>query len=121
MEVIEIGTDLKKSAKNFKMIRNGGPEDFLSLIKNAEYVATTSFHATVFSILFHKKMFLELKDATGKYNVRIDNLLKLAGINNNGEKIIDIDKCNWELVDKNLKKQRENSLKYLSEIRKEHK
>ena len=32
-----------------------GPGEFLSLIQNAEYIVTNSFHATVFSILFEKK------------------------------------------------------------------
>lgn len=121
LDVIEIGSELRKSAKEFKMVRNGGPEEFLTLIRNADYVATTSFHATVFSILFHKNMILELEDATGKYNVRIDNLLKLAGIDNTGEKILQINKCDWKLVDENLKKQRKISLKYLKEIREESK
>lgn len=34
-------------------VQQAGPCDFLSLIKNAEYVVTSSFHATVFSIVFN--------------------------------------------------------------------
>ena len=32
--------------------------EFVNLIKNAEYVVATSFHATVFSILYNKKFLL---------------------------------------------------------------
>ena len=33
---------------------DGSPWDFLAMIDGAEYVLTDSFHATVFSIIFHK-------------------------------------------------------------------
>lgn len=36
---------------------DGSPWDFLAMIDNAEYVMTDSFHATVFSIIFHKKFY----------------------------------------------------------------
>lgn len=36
---------------------DGSPWDFLSMIDGAEYVLTDSFHATVFSIIFHKKFY----------------------------------------------------------------
>ena len=38
-----------------KQIYDAGPEHFISLIKNAEYVFTDSFHATAFSVLFGSK------------------------------------------------------------------
>ena len=36
---------------------DGSPWDFLTMIDGAEYVLTDSFHATVFSIIFHKKFY----------------------------------------------------------------
>lgn len=30
-------------------------DDFVSAIANAQYVVTTSFHATVFSLIFHRQ------------------------------------------------------------------
>ena len=36
---------------------DGSPWDFLAMIDGAEYVLTDSFHATVFSIIFHKKFY----------------------------------------------------------------
>ena len=33
------------------------PQDFLALVKNADYIFTDSFHAVVFSILFRKQFF----------------------------------------------------------------
>ena len=49
------------------------PEDFLSLIKSAQYVISNSFHATAFSILFEKQFITFLKDNSGS---RMVNLLK---------------------------------------------
>lgn len=53
------------------------PFEFLNLIKYAEYVVTTSFHATVFSILFNKKFFVVPHELTGS---RVTNLLSLLKI-----------------------------------------
>lgn len=33
------------------------PKDFVNLFSNAEYVITSSFHGTVFSIIFHKQFY----------------------------------------------------------------
>ncbi len=117
IQVIEVGADLKRSSKKFKMIRSAGPEEFISLIKNAEYVATTSFHATAFSILFHKKMILELVDSTGKFNVRIADLLCVLDIDiNTLSNIAHIEHCEWNKIDDTLKKLRSNAFSYLSSI-----
>lgn len=46
---------VKKGAKyGFKLSERSGPLAFLNLMKNAKYIFTTSFHGTVFSILFEK-------------------------------------------------------------------
>lgn len=49
-----------------------GPNDFLKLIKNADYIFTNSFHGTVFSLIFNKKFFV----APTNYFDRIETLLK---------------------------------------------
>lgn len=36
--------------------KNYSPEDFLKLIKNANYVMTSSFHASVFSVIFKRNL-----------------------------------------------------------------
>lgn len=48
--------------------------EFLSLIHNAEYVITDSFHATAFSINFNKQFFSVLPEM---YNCRLKNFLSL--------------------------------------------
>lgn len=41
--------------KNFVLCKETGPNAFLNLMKDSKYVITTSFHGTVFSLLFHKQ------------------------------------------------------------------
>lgn len=74
LDIIEISDHLSKLDKAVKTIRGCGPEEFLSYIYNAEYVATTSFHAAVFSMLFQKNLFAEVVDKKGRSNVRILDL-----------------------------------------------
>lgn len=53
------------------------PEDFIGLIDGAEYVVTSSFHATAFSIILHKPFFADVGVA---YHGRIQNLLEMTGL-----------------------------------------
>ena len=38
-------------------IRDAGPEDFISLINNAKFIITDSFHGTTFSVIFNKPFY----------------------------------------------------------------
>jgi len=65
---------IKKSCKFADVnINNAGPIEFLSLIKNAEYICTNSFHGTSFSIIFDKKFISFQHSSTGS---RVSSLLK---------------------------------------------
>ena len=52
-------------------------EDFLSLILNARYIISDSFHATVFSVLFHKKFMTVIPGVVGTRIESISNLLDI--------------------------------------------
>ena len=59
------------------------PDDFVNLIRGAEYVLTDSFHGSVFSILHHKQFvtFNRFSGASGNSrNSRIDSLCGLLGL-----------------------------------------
>lgn len=95
-----------------------GPLEFVNLIKNAEYVIATSFHATVFSIIFHKKFFIVPHKKTGS---RVTNLLKKLGINNrvvhalnDFEKIDYNFETDWNLVEEKLEQERRKSIDWLN-------
>lgn len=40
--------------KNCKVVKTAGPSEFVDLIRHAEYVITSSFHATVFSSIYSR-------------------------------------------------------------------
>lgn len=61
-----------------------GPQEFLGLIANAAAVFTSSFHCTIFSILFNRNLFVFQKKATSKTsdtNQRFNEQLVTYGIN----------------------------------------
>lgn len=75
-------------------------EDWIAYFANTDYVITDSFHATAFSIMFHKNFTVNM--AAG-YNSRLNNILDHAGIEN----------CKLETLDFNvLLKQYEHSIDY---------
>ena len=58
-------------------IYDAAPDEFLSLIKNAKYVLTDSFHATVFSYIFKKKFFVFSRAGQENTDSRITSLLEV--------------------------------------------
>lgn len=93
------------------------PEVFLGLIKKANMVITDSFHATVFSIVFHTP-FLSLTREQYNYckmSSRLETLLEtvnMTGRFNN----MSIDNpliCSFDNVDSLIEKRREESLLFL--------
>lgn len=90
-----------------------GPDMFLEYIKNAEYVITNSFHATVFSIIFNKKF---VTFATKRSSSRMVDLLNNLGMPERIYKVgFDINKeIDYKKVKINLNKMRKSSLEYLN-------
>lgn len=97
-----------------------GADEFVGLIKNAEYVCTNSFHGTAFSVIFHKHFVCEF-DYQGGRNIRSEELLNLLQIKNheigadyfpNPDEPVD-----WDNVEKTLGQQREEARSYLLKIK----
>ena len=94
-----------------------GPFEFINLIKNAEYVVCTSFHAIVFSIIFNKRFWVIPHRKTGS---RVTNLLEKLGISERAVnsldefKKMDYDKeIDYKKVNKKLDEERKKSLEWL--------
>lgn len=77
LKVYYISYCLHEFYKKGKMKCNVKVEDFLSLIKNAQYVVTDSFHATAFSINFNTQFMIVFPE---KYSTRVENILKITGL-----------------------------------------
>ena len=72
IKVILVEQGLYFSSDIDEHIRDAGPEDFISLFNNAEYVITDSFHGTTFSLIFNKQF---LTVSPGRNINRIESLL----------------------------------------------
>lgn len=71
------GTSKRDSDFGDRKIYDAAPPDFISLIKYAEYVFTDSFHATVFSHIYHKNFFVFNRAGLKSMNDRIYSLASL--------------------------------------------
>lgn len=90
-------------------------ENFLWYVKNAEYVITNSYHATIFSLMFHRPFYTFV---TQSMRGRIDTLCARFGIDNRVvEKYLSIDKVNKEIdfegIFQKVYEQRKASIHYL--------
>lgn len=94
------------------VIYDAGPDDFVSFIANASCVVTDSFHATAFSVIFHKDMYVSMP---GKVSSRIANLFSIAGIEGRviGKPFQEID---WAKADCQLEEARNCSIGHLKDI-----
>lgn len=78
LKIVGVGGYLKKY-KCDKHYMDAGPSEFLGLIRDSQFVVATSFHATVFSLIFHKNFLI----IPPKINVaRIEQLLGYLGLEN---------------------------------------
>lgn len=63
-----------------EFLKDLGPDEILSYIKNAQIVLSSSFHATAFSMIFKKQFFTILPDQ--HTNERIVDILTIRGLEN---------------------------------------
>ena len=63
---------------NSRLIKDAGPNEFVYLFQNAEFVITTSFHGTVFSLIFGKPFYSVVK-SLNFMDGRMQSLLKEVG------------------------------------------
>lgn len=117
--IIHFEKKSKKYNNVLKKAYTSGPLEFLSLIKNSKCVICTSFHATVFSIIFHKDFYVIPHKNTGN---RVTNLLEMLKIKDrvfyNYDEFKKRDtnsKIDWYEVDKNLEELRNDSANWLIE------
>ena len=68
----------KPELENSPEVAESSPEQFVSLFRNASFVVTTSFHGTVFSLIFEKD-FICMPVQDGR-NSRQENLLSSVGL-----------------------------------------
>ena len=123
--ITNLDTYIKKADKTVDLAKyDVDPFEFVNLIKNADFICTDSFHATVFSLLFHKKVFTFrrfIKKSAMSTNGRLESLYKFLGksqpFTSANTPISEALKetLDYTAVDKVLLSLRSNSIKFLSE------
>lgn len=100
-----------------EMRYNAGPLEFLKLILDSEYIITDSFHATAFSILFHKRFsVLNREPQNSQMLSRIITLLDYFDL---GDHLVDsvndisIEQPNWKEIDLKIEKLTNKSMLFL--------
>ena len=120
--VYALRTNYKYFAKGVKRAKYESPEDFLSLVNNAEYVVTNSFHGTAFSINFQKELWVAARhdnDGNAVIDERLENILTKTElldrvIDVNSDDAVDFNtKIDFEKVSENLKPLVEDSIHFL--------
>lgn len=110
--------------KNFKTIKNIGFVDigqFLYLIKNAECIFTSSFHAVVFATIFHKDFYCyDVTDENRGEDIRLMDLLNelgleerlLISLNEN----LELSHIEYKSVDKKINSLKNDSINFMNLI-----
>ncbi|QHI70186.1 polysaccharide pyruvyl transferase family protein [Tichowtungia aerotolerans] len=94
-----------------------GPQEFLSLVKNAEVVVGNSFHALAFSLIFEKDFYVFCR-SRHQVNSRMEDLLDLVGLSDrmicHAEQASSPSVIDYEVVGKVLAAHIEQSKRYLN-------
>lgn len=106
----------------FKMLKEAAPNHFLSLIKNAKYVLSTSFHGTVFSIIYEKQFFTIRGTENGKINNddRLTTILTTLNLidrqlsEKSTKDEYNLPNIDYKIVNKKLKEVKKSSIDYLT-------
>ena len=111
LEVIKICGYCKMSDE--QGIFNAGPEDFVALIANAEYITTNSFHGTAFSLIFKKDFNVVLPSARRGRIFDLLNQLDLQGRISEDFETADISEIVYEEVEPILNREIEKSKEFI--------
>ncbi|MPQ42300.1 polysaccharide pyruvyl transferase family protein [Clostridium tarantellae] len=109
-----------KAGYEDRSFRYSGPETFVSLVRNAEFVISNSFHAVVFSLIYEKEVVIV--NRTENINTRMRDLLCLVNLKERlvTEKTYNLDKLlnpiNYVEVKKILNKNIKFSKNYLEKV-----
>lgn len=106
---------------------DAAPNEFIAVIRYAEYVFTDSYHAMLFSCMYHKTFFTFPKKGKGQMNriFHFQNMLQMPSrmINENTtvESIRNMEKIDWNMVDKIIEDRKKFSQRYLDDALKQFK
>lgn len=100
----------KKCPYADKKISNAGPQEFINLIKNAEFIVTNSFHATSFSVIFNRPFVTYYKHSNISRMADLLNNLELKDSLNPTDATYEFE---WAVINERLYKLRNNGYLFL--------
>ena len=112
-KIVEISLRATNADKGHRMFYEAGVEEFLSLVKHAEYVVTNSFHGMIFAVQYRRPFVIFSRE---QCNNKIDEILQLFGlpdhmlVTGNEEFSHEID---YGKVHERISRAREESINYL--------
>ncbi|MCF2544353.1 polysaccharide pyruvyl transferase family protein [Ligilactobacillus ruminis] len=112
-KIVEISLRVTNAEKGHRMFYEAGVEEFLSLVKYAEYVVTNSFHGIIFAVQYKKPFVVFSRE---QCNIKINEILELFGLKNR-MLVTGKEKFNhnidYDTVHKRIEKAKEKSLLFL--------
>lgn len=115
LRLVTVSYQKREELKDMLQLTDCGPKDFVALIKNADFVCTTSFHGMAFSIIFEKSFYCM---GHPLYSKRNSDLLELLGMRDRmffaKEEIKELSDCDYSNAKEILKKNRQKSLDFLN-------
>lgn len=95
---------------------HAGPAEFLSYIKYADFVITTSFHGTAFSLLFQKQFVCPVF----RKNSRVESLLKEVGLSDrrikNTSEINNLPPIDYSIVSSKMELLKQETSSFLNSV-----
>lgn len=120
LKIKAINKDVKGDVKfaGSENCSNVSPSKFVSLINEAQYIVTDSFHATAFSLMFQKKFFTIANPNSDNTNSRLLNILKNYKLEDRYITKLVIPKgfdteIDYSVIEDKMKNEREQSMKWL--------
>lgn len=112
-KIVEISLRVTNAEKGHRMFYEAGVEEFLSLVKYAEYVVTNSFHGIIFAVQYKKPFVVFSRE---QCNIKINEILELFGLKDR-MLVTGKEKFNhnidYDTVHKRIEKAKEKSLLFL--------
>ena len=103
-KIVDISLRAVNAERGHKMAYAAGVEEFLSLVKHAEYVVTNSFHGLIFSVQFRRPFSVFFREQT---HSKISEVLSLFGLGRNSGN------ADYEAVHRNIERARAASMDFL--------
>lgn len=112
-KIVEISLRATNAEKGHRMFYEAGVEEFLSLVKHAEYVVTNSFHGMIFTVQYRRPLCVFSRE---QCDSKITELIELFGLKDHmlvtGKEKFSHE-INYDLVHARISEARDESISFL--------